>query len=416
MLHALLVLCMLAAPGVDPAASAKALKDLRAALDKQAPGTLAEVQALAGQPFASVPLTRKDAEAASAALWKAYAAAARPAAQKELESGQVQAGGVAMPIWFATYGKAPPGGRSLFISMHGGGGAPKEVNDQQWENQKKLYKPDEGIYVAPRAPSNEWNLWHEGHIDPLFAQLVQDMVLAQGVNPDRVYIMGYSAGGDGVFQLAPRMADRWAAAAMMAGHPNETKPDGLRNLPFTLHMGGNDGAFKRNEVAAQWKTMLDDLEKTDPGAYPHWVQIHPGKGHWMDREDAAAVPWMAKFTRDSRPSKIVWLQDDVTEPRFYWLAVDDPKAGERMVVARDGQRVTVTEAPAGKRVRVRLDDTMAKLDEEVTVQQGQVVLWKGVPQRTIGAVARTLAERGDPKAVFVAEVEVVAGGGAVGGK
>jgi poly(3-hydroxybutyrate) depolymerase len=46
------------------------------------------------------------------------------------------------------------------------------------------------------------------------------MSLFRGVNPDKVYLLGYPAGGDGVWQLAPRMADRFAAAAMMAGHPN----------------------------------------------------------------------------------------------------------------------------------------------------------------------------------------------------
>ena len=45
----------------------------------------------------------------------------------------------------------------------------RRVNDQQWENQKKLYTLDEGIYLAPRAPTNTWNLWHEAHIDRLFA-------------------------------------------------------------------------------------------------------------------------------------------------------------------------------------------------------------------------------------------------------
>ena len=53
------------------------------------------------------------------------------------------------------------------------------------------------------------------------------MIMLYEVDPNKVYLMGYSAGGDGVYQLAPRMADRFAAAAMMAGHPNETSPLGL---------------------------------------------------------------------------------------------------------------------------------------------------------------------------------------------
>ncbi len=44
--------------------------------------------------------------------------------------------------------------------MHGGGAVPVQVNDQQWLNQIQLYRPEEGIYVAPRAPTNTWNLSH----------------------------------------------------------------------------------------------------------------------------------------------------------------------------------------------------------------------------------------------------------------
>ena len=35
-------------------------------------------------------------------------------------------------------------------------------------------------------------------------------VIKENVNPNKVYLLGYSAGGDGVYQLAPRMANRWA--------------------------------------------------------------------------------------------------------------------------------------------------------------------------------------------------------------
>ena len=73
---------------------------------------------------------------------------------------------------------------------------------QQWENQKKLYTLEEGIYLAPRSPTNTWNLWHEAHIDRLFGRLIEDLIVLEDVNPDRVYVLGYSAGGDGVYQLA----------------------------------------------------------------------------------------------------------------------------------------------------------------------------------------------------------------------
>ncbi|MBT4693763.1 MAG: hypothetical protein HOB73_10500, partial [Planctomycetaceae bacterium] len=143
----------------------------------------------------------------------------------EMAAKVVKLGDLKMPFWYKTFGEAPNKGRSLYISLHGGGGAPAAVNDQQWENQKRLYTVSEGVYLVPRAPTNTWNLWHQTHIDRFLTRLIENLVVFEGVNPNRVYVLGYSAGGDGVYQIGPRMADTWAAASMMAGHPNDAKPD-----------------------------------------------------------------------------------------------------------------------------------------------------------------------------------------------
>jgi hypothetical protein len=218
--------------------------------------------------------------------------------------------------------------------------------------------------------------------------------------------MGYSAGGDGVYQLAPRMADSFAAAAMMAGHPNETRPDGLRNLPFALYMGGKDAAFNRNEIARQWKVTLADLAAKDAGGYRHEVTIFEENGHWMERKDAVAVPWMAKFTRELRPAKVVWLQDDVTSTRFYWLGNPDPKGGQRVVASRDGQQIRIDDAGDVPMLEIWLDDTMVDLEKPVRVVHGDRVLFEGVAPRTIASIAESLAARGDPSAVFAAKIMV----------
>ena len=362
--------------------------------------------------LAMVALLGTGSDAASRARTPlAQAVAARRAdrlasAREELQAGVIVAGGARMPIWFTIRGEAPAGGRSLWISLHGGGSAPPEVNDQQWRNQQRLYAPEEGVYVAPRGPTDTWDLWHQAHMDPLVDRLIESMVLVHGVNPDRVYLMGYSAGGDGVYQLGTRMADRFAAASMMAGHPNETKPDNLRNLPFAIFMGGQDAAFRRNEIAAEWKTELDALAAKDPGGYPHQVTIYPQHGHWMKRDDAVAVSWLAQFTRVTRPQRIVWLQDDVTEPRFYWLENPAPKAGQRVVARRDGQVITIEEADGVAELRVLLDDSMVDLDRPVKVVFEGRTLFEGTVSRSEATVVRTLEDRGDPRMVFHAEIPV----------
>ena len=351
-------------------------------------------------------LTKEDAERLRVELWKAHAAQIKVDQKAQMEARELIQGDKKMPFAFTTHGEAPKDGHSLWISMHGGGGAPAKVNDRQWENQKKLYQIEEGIYLAPRAPTNTWNLWHEAHIDDLFDRLITNMVAFEGVNPDRVYLLGYSAGGDGVYQLAPRMADRFAAAAMMAGHPNDAKPDGLRNLPFTLHMGAEDGAYDRNKVAAQWKDMLAALHKEDPGGYTHWAKLHEGKGHWMDREDAAALPWMYEHTRNLRPTRIVWRQSSRTHDRFYWLHVAEPKANTRLVVELKGQTVQILENEGIENLTIRLDDSMLDLNQSVTVIQGDKTLFEGKLPRTQAVLEKTLSERGDPRGMWPAELSV----------
>ena len=387
----------------DAAKSTAALESLKAELAANPP--LADV---ATKAFASTPLSKADAAAAREMLWKAHVASIKKDRGGEVKDKLIKDGKLEMPYAFKSFGKKPVGGRSLWISMHGGGGAPKEVNDQQWNNQKGLYQPEEGLYLAPRAPTNTWNLWHEGHIDRLFARLIEDLIVLEDVNPDRVYIMGYSAGGDGVYQLAPRMADSLAAAAMMAGHPNDASPLGLRNLPFALQVGGKDAAYSRNKIAAEWGEKLDKLRKDDPTGYEHFVKIHEDKGHWMNLEDKVALPWMAKFTRNPIPTRVVWKQAGTTHDRFYWLAVPagEAKPGALVEAKLDKQTIEIVNVEKVTKLLIRLDDRMLDLDKPVKVSHKGKVLFEGVVPRTAATLAKTLIGRGDPKLVFDAEIAV----------
>lgn len=352
----------------------------------------------------SIPKVALSAAEAEATIQQVFSARAQELGEtrgEEHRNGAVAAGDKILRYESRQFGEPGESGRSLFISMHGGGGAPAEVNDQQWRNQIGLYEPEEGIYVAPRAPTNSWNLWHEGHIDDLFDRLIENYVAVDGVDPDRIYLMGYSAGGDGVYQLAPRMADRFAAAAMMAGHPNDAAADGLRNLPFMIFMGGKDGAYKRNTVAAAWGERLDALRDADPDGYEHLVTIYPDKGHWMDREDRAALPWMAARTRDPWPKSVVWRQSSRTHGRFYWLAVDAASArkGQTLRATVDGQQIAIDAAGAAdlNHLTLRLSDHLLDLDRPIRVTVNGATVFEGNVERSVEAIHKSLQQRVDPR-------------------
>ena len=369
--------------------------------ESHAPGRVIELY------WDELALSREAAVATAASVWDQHAASVRAQRQAELEAMSLRCGDYDMRLMRRDFGSAPASGASLWISMHGGGGAPSSVNDQQWSNQVNLYTLPEGICIAPRAPTDTWNLWHRPEIDCLLDRLIESAIIAWGVDPDRVYLIGYSAGGDGVYQLAPRLADRFAAASMMAGHPNDSSPLGLRNLPFGLFMGAEDAAYNRNTVAQQWADQLAQLLAADPDGYEHMARIYPDLGHWMNRKDAEAIPWMAQKVRDPWPRSIVWRQGNTTHERFYWLAVPDEEAVRGRVIRAsvEGQTITI-ESDAVSRVELLLSDALLDLDEAVTVMMNGRTVHAGHVERTESAIGRSLSLRPDPRMIATAVLKV----------
>jgi hypothetical protein len=368
------------------------------------------------QPFATAKLTKDQVEQIQGLLWADHVAYIKATRQKEWDNQAIAADGQTLKLLEKSFGTKPKDGWNLYISMHGGGGAPKALNDSQWKNQIRLYQPEDSLYIAPRAPTNDWDLWHKKEIDDLFDRLIEDAIVLGEVNPNRVYIMGYSAGGDGVYQLAPRMADRWAAASMMAGHPGDASVESLRNIGFIGQVGALDGGaqgYHRNEKLTEFEGKMDAIQKTDPAGYAHEFHLREGKPHWMDMEDAKpALDFMAKFTRNPLPDKIVWRQNGVTHDRFYWLAVPPGEAKNKQLViaSRKDQTITIEKAEDVKTLIVRLNDKMLDLDKPVTITMDGKTLFSGVVPRTAEVLHRTLDERGDPDAVFSAAVTVKVGG------
>ena len=73
---------------------------------------------------------------------------------------------------------------------------------------------ENGIYVSVRGVSNTWDLHFQEETYPLLDALITNLTVTDHADPNRVYLLGFSAGGDGVYQLAPRLADRFAAVNM----------------------------------------------------------------------------------------------------------------------------------------------------------------------------------------------------------
>ena len=187
--------------------------------------------------------------------------------------------------------------------------APKRVNDQQWENQKRLYRPDEGVYLAPRAPTDTWNLWHRAR--RRFLRPIDRESGGPGGRSRQGLLHGVL--GRRRRRLPARSADgRSTGRGRAGGRPPQRDATGRAPEPavHAAHGGRRLGLQPERDRSGLEEGGLADLAAADEGGYPHEVVIHEGKGHWMEREDAVAVRGWPVIVAIFAPSHRL-AQDDV---------------------------------------------------------------------------------------------------------
>lgn len=362
----------------------------------------------ANEAVSERPLSRQQANEAKEQLTRHFISAISPKTKKVVDEHAVHVGNRTMQLHWSVFGDAPKDGRSLWISLHGGGGVQyRKDNIQQWTNQWRLYRPSEGVYLCPLSPVDAWNMWCQEDADEFYHQIILTAVSQMGVNPNKVYILGYSAGGDGVWRMGPRMADTWAAASMMAGHPGDVRLENLRNTPFMVWCGALDAAYQRNTLDAARLLELDSLQRNDPEGYVHGGEIVAGKGHWMSQADTAAIRWMEQYVRNPYPKKIVWQQEEVLRPSFYWVTAPQNELARYKQVRLhvEGNTIYIDRCDYSS-LTLNLNDEIVNLDSKVRVVCNGRTLFQGKLPRTRRNLLRTLVEREDTSYSFPAQVTV----------
>lgn len=287
--------------------------------------------------------------------------------QNEISEWKMTFGEAAMRFTVEVFGDMPENGYPLYIAMHGGGADDTpDFNDSQWEDMQTYYIDflDCGIYVAVRGVRDTWDTHFNPESYPLYDRLIEYFLLTETVDPNKVYLTGFSAGGDGVYAVGARMADRFAAANMSSGHPNGISMINYYHLPIQLQAGEEDTAFDRHIVTAEYGLLLDELQSEFTDGYKHRTLIHKDRGHNYedyDREpvevyadiygylsgedsstewvDSYAPDWLAQFERSPLPDTVRWDLSTRAELRetnsFYYLSADEDAQGI-IQVFRDG--------------------------------------------------------------------------------
>lgn len=347
--------------------------------------------------------------------WEVYLRTAiHPEVRVDFAANRVRSGEYVSPYTLRKVGEKPAAGWGLVIAMHGGGGAPKEVNDSQWQGMQTYYRdhPEAGggyLYVALRAPNDTWNGFYDDYVYPLVDKLIRQIALNEAIDPDRVYLIGYSHGGYGAFAIGPKLPDHFAAIHSSAAAPTDglISPKTLRNTPFDFAVGEFDDAYGRRERCEAFDRAVRELRGVRTDIFPVTFSLVAGRHHG-DLPDHDQLREMLPLKRQPAPRELTWEQTDDVIYSFYWLMDPAPAKGHEIDAACRDNRLVISTHRGVARFSVLLDERLVDFDRPVVVEHDGREERLSV-QPKIAALSRTLLERGDPALAFSCRIDFTTG-------
>ena len=100
-----------------------------------------------------------------------------------------------------------------------------------------------GVLIWTRGIIDEANTHYDLPSYSLLDKLIITFASKFNIDMNRIYLLGFSAGGDGVYALSARNLDIFSAVSMSAGHSNNLSLRNLKNVPILLQMGVLDDAY-----------------------------------------------------------------------------------------------------------------------------------------------------------------------------
>ncbi|KKM73135.1 hypothetical protein LCGC14_1413520, partial [marine sediment metagenome] len=170
------------------------------------------------------------------------------------------------------------------------------------------------IFVHPFGRGSNW---YANDAETDFHDVWRAVNARWRIDPDRVYLAGFSMGGTGTGRLAAAHPHLFAAAAMFSGELSMDKLSNLRHLPVRLEAGGQE------PVSAHMAKMARALEQMEGRKAETVYASDPNVGHTREFVDfEALLDWFAPHRRVADPSVVTYATDQLRHHRGYWVSID----------------------------------------------------------------------------------------------
>jgi hypothetical protein len=258
--------------------------------------------------------------------------------------------------------------------------------------------------VAPHAAETWWSEESER----LWAALVDEVLASLNVDPNRVFVAGFSNGGTGAFRFATLFPDRLAAAVSLEGggiFVHEGKPPlpaGVAGLPLLFVHGDRDEVI----YPSLSTDTVSALKRAAPGAAVE-LRILPGRGHdvVLGRDDGLTLDFLGRHRRDPFPRELAFETDDLRSARRYWIEVLEKRGGRARVEGRltaDGGIELSTKNVV--RLRLLLRRELLPADKPLRIRLDGHEVAAGPARADCSLLQRSWREARDPFRAYSAEI------------
>ncbi|GMV80312.1 MAG: hypothetical protein AMXMBFR7_14960 [Planctomycetota bacterium] len=320
----------------------------------------------------------------------------------------------------------------LFFGLHGGGN--NTGSGQQHIGAMVGMNRLDAIVVCPTSVDlGVQKYWRNPKNEEALKLLIRHLSRQFAIDPDRIYLTGYSMGGIGSYYLGARMTDVFAATAPGGGAWHGIHWPVMLNTPVYIWHGKKDMRgknftdFPNAENAA---AILKEL-----GYDHHFAALDCGHAPTPASAETAMGEWLLTKKRDPYAKRIVTSSPRAKDfsgmllpaPPDRWLAIDEigPAKLEMEGVAQGGTPRMKHKVAMGtldakwsgpnqlevaaenvKRFRVFLSPKLVNLKQPLKITVNGKVAHDGPAPTSLKFLLQYLDERRDPSMVFLGEVSV----------
>ena len=218
--------------------------------------------------------------------------------------------------------------------------------DKTWPLLVALHGLGSGPILAPDiesmiqiGPFGRGDSWYEGIGEQDVLESIEHAKRLFKIDPDRIYLCGFSMGAVGTFRLGFRYPDMWAACAPVCGRfENLDFVENARHLPFWIHSGANDEV-----IEPEYSGKI--YEKAQQLGFSEWKYTkHKGMGHSFRIDWPVVEKWLLTKKSKTNPKQVSFCTKDIKANRAYWAEIKEiEKSGKpaKIQVAIEGQHIKV---------------------------------------------------------------------------